>query len=217
MLNSETSGQIMNTVNQMKQEGQDVKVFAYGSLLWKPDFRYEESVFGYILGYKRRFWQGNVTHRGTEENIGRVATLVPSKNEKVWGKMFIVREQEAKEKALNGLTNREVSLGGYDVISTTFYSREGKPSTVIVFMATQTNKHYLGPASIDKMAIQIVNAVGPCGTNIEYVTKMTDYIRNNIPEDDDEHLFQLDRRIREIRDQKTVASVKEFFENRQDN
>ena len=118
--------------------------------------------------------------------------------------MYEVKDQGEKAKALNGLTNREVKLGGYDVIKTIFSPRDDamKSCSVIFFMATPQNEYYLGKASMDAMAMQIVNAVGPCGPNIDYVTKMADYIREHIPEDKDKHLFALDKRVRELSEQK---------------
>ena len=44
-------------------------VFGYGSLCWFPGFEYGDSVLGHIDGYSRRFWQGNTTHRGTEDKV----------------------------------------------------------------------------------------------------------------------------------------------------
>jgi cation transport regulator ChaC len=37
-------------------------------------------VLGHIKGHVRRFWQGNTVHRGTVENVGRVATLISETN-----------------------------------------------------------------------------------------------------------------------------------------
>ena len=44
-------------------------VFAYGSLCWKPGFQFHKAVTGYVQGFHRRFWQGNTTHRGTEDKV----------------------------------------------------------------------------------------------------------------------------------------------------
>lgn len=47
-----------------------LRLFGYGSLLWKPDFEYSDCRIGYISGYKRRFWQGSDVHRGTDTQVG---------------------------------------------------------------------------------------------------------------------------------------------------
>lgn len=44
-------------------------IFGYGSLVWKPDFKYKRSKVGYISGYKRRFWHGDNFHRGDDEMV----------------------------------------------------------------------------------------------------------------------------------------------------
>ena len=44
-------------------------VFGYGSLCWHPGFDYGDQVIGHIQGFARKFWQGNTTHRGTEEKV----------------------------------------------------------------------------------------------------------------------------------------------------
>ncbi len=55
---------------EMEKEDHSLWVFGYGSLCWNPGFQYGDSVVGHIEGFSRKFWQGNTTHRGTEEKVG---------------------------------------------------------------------------------------------------------------------------------------------------
>lgn len=44
-------------------------VFGYGSLCWNPGFDFKDSMIGYVQGFSRKFWQGNIAHRGTKEKV----------------------------------------------------------------------------------------------------------------------------------------------------
>lgn len=44
-------------------------VFGYGSLCWNPGFDFKDSMVGYVQGFSRKFWQGNIAHRGTKEKV----------------------------------------------------------------------------------------------------------------------------------------------------
>lgn len=70
-------------------------------------------------------------------------------------------------------------------------------STVVpalVFSATTENEYYLGPEKMSSMAETIARAEGPSGHNVEYLVKICDFMREELPPDiGDDHLFRLER------------------------
>ena len=56
-------------MSKEKGDQPSFNVFGYGSLLWKQGFEFSTKKTGYIEGFKRKFWQENCTHRGTEEMV----------------------------------------------------------------------------------------------------------------------------------------------------
>ena len=125
---------------------------------------YHKKKTGYINGYERLFNQGSTSHRGTDENPGRVANLVPKENGKVLGSVFrqsskvqpkdyayqvqnlnsIIRlstEQQARQ-ALCHLNHRECELGGYQLVILTFHS-DGLQISSVAYVATPENPLYV--------------------------------------------------------------------------
>lgn len=182
----------------LEKNAEHLWVFGYGSILWKTGFRYSRRKFGYVQGYVRRFWQGNTTHRGSQEAPGRVATLVEDQQGVVWGAAYELRGEEMVCDALDHLGMRECKLGGYAIQMVPFFAKDNDKDAipVLMFNATSTNSLYMGPSSLTELANQIITCKGNSGHNVEYVTKLADFIRKYIPEDRDMHLFKLDMLIR---------------------
>lgn len=177
----------------MLKEMPSLWIFGYGSLVWKPDFKYKRSKVGYIRGYKRRFWHGDTFHRGDEKMPGRVVTLVEDHDACTWGVAYEVTGMQVED-SLKYLNIREVVLGGYLTKMVEFCPRQENeaPLLALVYIATSDNPIYLGPASPNEIAAQIASCRGQTGHNIEYLLRLTEFMRLYCPEVEDEHLFSIE-------------------------
>ena len=93
------------------------------------------------------------------------------------------------------LDEREV---GYQLRLLRFQSSDDPTHAfpVLVFAATPRNSLYLGPASPEKMAVQIASARGHAGLNVEYLFRLVDFMREKVPHAKDAHLFEVDKLVR---------------------
>ncbi|CAH0562152.1 unnamed protein product [Brassicogethes aeneus] len=179
-------------------------VFAYGSLCWLPGFQFHKAVTGHVKGYNRRFWQGNTTHRGTEDKPGRVATLVEDPVGSVHGLAFAI----SGEAAIPYLSKRECELGGYISQFTDFHPAKGQPFKVLLYVATIKNPLWLGDGKVKDIARQVTESRGPSGHNVEYVVRLANFMREHFPEHPDHHLFELEKDVLAIVGEKNMCLSK---------
>ncbi|XP_063690569.1 putative glutathione-specific gamma-glutamylcyclotransferase 2 [Bolinopsis microptera] len=175
----------------------NVWVFGYGSLIWKPNFKYEKVLPGSIEGVSRKFWQGSRDHRGTDEKPGRVATLVEDPQGKVCGLGFELSPEEA-EATFNYLDDRET---GYKLKQVIFYPCDPSQSIqkVLVYTATESNPDFLGPSPLTEMADCIATCEGHSGPNSEYLFNLAHMMRLLFPACVDEELFLLEEEVKRIK------------------
>lgn len=189
----------------------EVWVFGYGSLCWYPGFEYSRCVTGYIRGYVRRFWQGNTTHRGTQEKPGRVVTLVEDTDGITWGCAYKITGHTA----LTYLKHRECSLGGYITQYTKFYPRvaadhmelSGEAFPALLYIATEENSLWMGESPLTTIAKEIVNSEGPSGHNVEYLIRLANFMREELRgvNVEDDHLFQLEQLVKDLLTERKVC------------
>ena len=170
-------------------------IFGYGSLVWQPNFRFIRKTPAYIKGWGRRFWQGSTDHRGIPGSPGRVVTLINQVGGICWGIAYQIAEADSKF-VISKLNVRE--KGGYQLLHTQIYPKEGnEPVKGKVYIAMPENPNYLGEATTENIAAQIVMSKGPSGPNVEYVFKLAEALRKIGVHD--AHTFEIEKIILKLR------------------
>lgn len=170
----------------------DVWVFGYGSLIWRPDFPFEEARIATVAGWGRRFWQGSTDHRGVPGGPGRVVTLIEDPQSVCWGRAYLISAQ-SREEVINHLDYRE--KGGYSLHQTgmMFPGTTQRPADGLIYIATPDNPNWLGDAPISEISAQVRSSVGPSGRNTEYVLELARALADMGA--DDPHVFDLARHV----------------------
>ncbi|XP_022141370.1 gamma-glutamylcyclotransferase 2-3 [Momordica charantia] len=176
-------------------------VFGYGSLIWKTGFPYDQKLPGCIKGYRRVFYQGSTDHRGTPDFPGRTVTLEPAEGEICWGVAYKITRKEDEETALEHLEVREKQYDRKEYVDffTDPIATSPVVSGVMVYIASpdkKLNKNYLGPASLEAIAKQIISAEGPSGPNKDYLFHLEKALLQFGWED--EHVMDLANEVRSL-------------------
>ena len=150
-------------------------IFAYGSLIFRPDFPWVERRRAYVRGWERRFWQGSPDHRGLPEAPGRVVTLVSGTG--ACGGCAYRIDPSGAAPILDALDAREQA--GFVRTNVELLEAPGGASfgSAITWIAGQDNAHFLGPLPETEIAAMIRERRGPSGANAEYALRLRDALR----------------------------------------
>lgn len=143
-------------------------IFAYGSLIFRPAFPYLERKRAFVRGWSRRFWQGSPDHRGVPGAPGRVVTLVADASTHCGGCAYRI-DVETAAPILEALDHRE--RAGF--VRHSLPLHEGPEGDAfaegITWVANTANEHFLGPLPEREIAAYVRDRRGPSGPNIDYV------------------------------------------------
>lgn len=163
-----------------------VWLFAYGSLIFKPDFDFIERRNARVTGWARRFWQGSHDHRGTAAAPGRVVTLMAQSGAVCEGVAYLITPQ-----VFNQLDYREKN--GYLRTAISISFDDHTVTQGLVYIADPHNAAFLGPAPTQEIAQQIATAVGPSGSNRDYLVALAKALRGL--DCTDPHVFEIEQML----------------------
>lgn len=146
------------------REGAALWVFAYGSLMWRPEFPVAERRLGTVRGFHRRFCLLQRRFRGTPERPGFVLAL--DRGGLCRGVAFRLPDAEIRE-ALMPLWRREMRGRGY-VARWLPVETEGGTVSALTFLANRASDRYARLPD-PEIAEMIAAACGHTGPSAEYL------------------------------------------------
>jgi cation transport protein ChaC len=142
-----------------------VWVFAYGSLMWRPGFAYQEATPATLRGYHRSLCIYSVHHRGTEERPGLVFGLDRGGACKGWA--FRVPPAEA-EAVIAYLDERELVTDVYRRKRLSVVTEHG-PVPAWCYVVRRDHAQYAGRLAENELLHLVRNGVGQSGHCRDYV------------------------------------------------
>ena len=146
--------------------GEDLWLFAYGSLMWRPDFAYADRAVAHVQGYHRSFCLWQRRYRGNRFNPNLMLALDAGGS--CAGVAFRVAAPGVKAK-ISATWRRELVGNGYRPRWVTARTDRG-PIPALAFVANRENtERYTGRLPDAVVARYIAEACGEGGSGAEYL------------------------------------------------
>ncbi|MBV8474371.1 MAG: gamma-glutamylcyclotransferase [Hyphomicrobiales bacterium] len=153
---------------------QDLWVFGYGSLMWKPGFVFADRHKALLRGWRRRLCVYTHVYRGTKERPGLVLGLD-------WGgacRGVAFRVDAALHEAtVRYLRERELVTAVYIERVLPVELGDGRRIQALAYVADRAHGQYAPPMERSALLQLVRQGVGKSGENGEYVLNTRDHLR----------------------------------------
>jgi cation transport protein ChaC len=152
----------------------DLWVFAYGSLMWSPDFPYAERKAGRVHGYHRSLCILSSRYRGTPDKPGLVMGLCPGGSCR--GMAFRVQAGHAKE-VMDALWKREMLNNVYTPKLVPVSLAGAHRVHALAFIADTKHRQFVDELDVDGRAKLVAQGVGQRGRCVDYIRNTLEHMR----------------------------------------
>ncbi|MDB5750346.1 MAG: putative cation transport protein [Ramlibacter sp.] len=153
----------------------DLWVFGYGSLIWRPDFDFAEQRPARVHGWHRALKMWSRINRGTPERPGLVFGLLTGGCCR--GVVFRVGREHAAQ-TLARLWSREMVTGVYDPRWLVAHTPQG-PVRSLAFTLSRKSPSHTGELTEDEYRRIFGQAAGIYGTTMDYAHRTLEELRRH--------------------------------------
>lgn len=169
----------------------DLWIFGYGSLIWRPDFDFAERRPARVHGWHRALKMWSRINRGTPERPGLVFGLLSGGCCR--GVVFRVAREHGPD-ILSQLWKREMATAVYDPRWLVAHTPQG-PVRALAFTLSRNSPSHTGELSEEEYRAIFALAAGIYGTTLDYAHRTLEELRrHNIRDRNLEKLLRLIQR-----------------------
>ena len=161
-------------------------LFAYGSLMWKPEIAFDAVLPASVDGWQRRFCLWQRRYRGCKERPNLMLALVEGGS--CAGMVYRLEGSDIRER-LAPIWKREMIAYGYEARWVAARTEAGIVPA-LAFVAWTDGPRYAGELGDEEIAAKIAGACGHVGPGAEYLLETAAKCAELGIED--EHLFRIE-------------------------
>ncbi len=157
----------------MPDAADDLWIFAYGSLMWRPDFPFEERLRARLFGFHRALCIYSHHYRGTPEHPGLVLGL--DRGGSCVGLCFRIAAA-ARAATLEAVRRRELITGVYAEIAAPVRLADGRRLPAVTYVASRSHAQYAGVLVPEALTRLVAQGRGLSGPNVDYVRNTHEHL-----------------------------------------
>ncbi len=178
---------LQRTTAEWRAGGGDLLLFAYGSLIWRPEFEYAEALPARVLGFHRTLRMSSRVNRGSPHQPGLVLALLSGGSCR--GLVYRIA-RDVGEDVLPRLWAREMPNGVYEPRWLHCDTPAGR-LRALAFTLSRQSPNWTGPLHEPELLHIFQHARGRYGTTLDYLLRTVQGLREHGIRDAD-----LERQVR---------------------